>query len=126
MAFLGWPVLRQVATRDWLGRGPSVTSPTTAEAGARTSTADRVAQSVCPYCAVGCGQRIFVRDGHRLPRRRDAGQRGELPHQEAVHGGRRDPDREPGAHMTLRHGPRSGGLVRPGRRHPVTPGSRTV
>ncbi len=62
MAFLGWPVLRQVATRDWLGRGPSVTSPTTAEAGARTSTADRVAQSVCPYCAVGCGQRIFVRD----------------------------------------------------------------
>ena len=23
----------------------------------RTSTADRVARSVCPYCAVGCGQR---------------------------------------------------------------------
>jgi formate dehydrogenase major subunit len=28
----------------------------------RTSTADRVVQSVCPYCAVGCGQRIFVKD----------------------------------------------------------------
>jgi formate dehydrogenase major subunit len=28
----------------------------------RTSTADRVVQSVCPYCAVGCGQRIYVRD----------------------------------------------------------------
>src|SRR5690606_11206184 len=28
----------------------------------RTSTADRVARSVCPYCAVGCGQKIFVKD----------------------------------------------------------------
>jgi formate dehydrogenase major subunit len=28
----------------------------------RTSTADRIAQSVCPYCAVGCGQRIYVKD----------------------------------------------------------------
>jgi len=28
----------------------------------RTTTADRVVQSVCPYCAVGCGQRVFVRD----------------------------------------------------------------
>jgi formate dehydrogenase major subunit len=27
----------------------------------RTSTADRVVQSVCPYCAVGCGQRIYVK-----------------------------------------------------------------
>jgi formate dehydrogenase major subunit len=29
---------------------------------ARTTTADRVVQSVCPYCAVGCGQRIYVKD----------------------------------------------------------------
>ena len=28
----------------------------------RTTTADRVVKSVCPYCAVGCGQRVFVRD----------------------------------------------------------------
>jgi formate dehydrogenase major subunit len=28
----------------------------------RTSTADRVVQSVCPYCAVGCGQRIYVKN----------------------------------------------------------------
>jgi formate dehydrogenase major subunit len=28
----------------------------------RTLTADRVVQSVCPYCAVGCGQRIYVKD----------------------------------------------------------------
>ena len=59
---LGWPVLRQAATGDWLGRGPSVTSPTTDAARARTTTADRVVQSVCPYCAVGCGQRVYVKD----------------------------------------------------------------
>ena len=28
----------------------------------RTATADKVVQSVCPYCAVGCGQRVFVKD----------------------------------------------------------------
>jgi formate dehydrogenase major subunit len=26
------------------------------------SEADRVARSVCPYCAVGCGQLVFVKD----------------------------------------------------------------
>ena len=30
---------------------------------ARTETADSVARSVCPYCAVGCGQRVYVTDG---------------------------------------------------------------
>ena len=29
----------------------------------RTRTADRVVKSVCPYCAVGCGQDVYVRDG---------------------------------------------------------------
>jgi len=27
-----------------------------------TKTADRVVQSVCPYCAVGCGQKVYVKD----------------------------------------------------------------
>ena len=31
----------------------------------RTARADRVVQSVCPYCAVGCGQRVFV-EGDRV------------------------------------------------------------
>lgn len=61
-AFLGWPVLRQLTGRDPLGRGPAVRSKGTEEHVARTVTADRVARSVCPYCAVGCGQRIFVKD----------------------------------------------------------------
>src|SRR4029450_11359194 len=28
----------------------------------RTADADRVARSVCPYCAVGCGHKVFVKD----------------------------------------------------------------
>ena len=29
----------------------------------RTASADRVVKSVCPYCAVGCGQNVFVKGG---------------------------------------------------------------
>ena len=53
----------------------------------------------------------------RPPRRRDARQRGELPDQEGLHRDGRGADREPGPHMTLLHGPRSGDLVRARRRH---------
>ena len=59
---LQWPVVRQVRSGDALGRGPAVTSERTRAMRPRTSTADRVVQSVCPYCAVGCGQRIYVMD----------------------------------------------------------------
>ncbi len=58
---LQWPVVRQVRSGDFLGRGPAVTSERTRTMTPRTSTADRVVQSVCPYCAVGCGQRIYVK-----------------------------------------------------------------
>jgi formate dehydrogenase major subunit len=58
---LQWPVIRQARSGDALGRGPAVTSDRTRSMKPRTSTADRVVQSVCPYCAVGCGQRIFVK-----------------------------------------------------------------
>jgi len=56
----GWPVYRQVTGLDRLGRGAAVRSPRTDAAAPRTQTADRVVQSVCPYCAVGCGQRVYV------------------------------------------------------------------
>jgi formate dehydrogenase major subunit len=60
---LSWPVLRQIADGDPLGRGKAVQSEHTATHWvARTETADRVVKSVCPYCAVGCGQRIYVKD----------------------------------------------------------------
>lgn len=60
--FLSWPVVRQFTTGDRLGRGAAATSPRTEAITARTVTADSVTQSVCPYCAVGCGQKVFVKD----------------------------------------------------------------
>ena len=58
----GWPVYRQLTGTDPLGRGAAAQSARSKALTARTETADRVAKSVCPYCAVGCGQRIFVKD----------------------------------------------------------------
>jgi formate dehydrogenase major subunit len=60
--FLSWPVVRQVIGSDPLGRGTAVRSARTDGLRARTEDADRVAKSVCPYCAVGCGQRVYVKD----------------------------------------------------------------
>jgi formate dehydrogenase major subunit len=60
--FLGWPVLRQLTGSDPSGRGPAAQSPRTAGLRSRTETADRVVDSICPYCAVGCGQKVYVKD----------------------------------------------------------------
>jgi formate dehydrogenase major subunit len=59
---LSWPVVRQLTGTDPFGRGPAAMSGRTAAIVPRTATADRVVQSVCPYCAVGCGQRVYVKD----------------------------------------------------------------
>lgn len=59
---LEWPVFRQVRSGDYLGRGPAVESARTRAVQPRNKTADRFVQSVCPYCAVGCGQRVYVKD----------------------------------------------------------------
>jgi formate dehydrogenase major subunit len=55
------PFLRQLE-RDPLGLGRSARSRRSARLQPRTATADRVVQSICPYCAVGCGQRVYVKD----------------------------------------------------------------
>jgi formate dehydrogenase major subunit len=57
-----WPVARQVTGADPSGRADAVTSPATRRLEPRTTTADKVVQSVCPYCAVGCGQNVYVKD----------------------------------------------------------------
>jgi formate dehydrogenase major subunit len=57
-----WPVYRQLTGDDPLGRGAAARSKATEKVVSRTATADRVVQSVCPYCAVGCGQKVFVKD----------------------------------------------------------------
>lgn len=62
MSFLQWPVIRQLRSGDPLGRGSAVTSERTRETAPRTASADTVARSVCPYCAVGCGQLVYAKD----------------------------------------------------------------
>jgi formate dehydrogenase major subunit len=58
----GWPVYRQLTGDDPLGRGTAARSPATDATRARTTGADKVVKSICPYCAVGCGQRVYVKD----------------------------------------------------------------
>ena len=55
------PILQQLR-RDRLGLGAAAQSRRSAELAPRTATADRVVKSVCPYCAVGCGQSVYVKD----------------------------------------------------------------
>jgi formate dehydrogenase major subunit len=57
-----WPLLRQ-ADGDPLALGRAVQSPRTQRLRPRTADAEHVVKSVCPYCAVGCGQLVYVRDG---------------------------------------------------------------
>ena len=56
-----WPLLRQLRG-DPLGLGAAVLSERSLALRPRTAEADRVVRSVCPYCAVGCGQRVYVKD----------------------------------------------------------------
>src|SRR3954454_23465318 len=53
------PVVGKAA--DW-GLGPSAVSKSTRQAGARIAGL-KATESVCPYCAVGCGQVVYTRDG---------------------------------------------------------------
>ena len=57
-----WPFLRQLTGSDRLGRGEAARSGQTDALRARTEEADRVVGSICPYCAVGCGQKVYVKD----------------------------------------------------------------
>jgi formate dehydrogenase major subunit len=58
-----WPVLRQLTGPDRVALREAAKSARTVAWHGRVADADKVVQSVCPYCAVGCGQRIFVKDG---------------------------------------------------------------
>jgi formate dehydrogenase major subunit len=58
-----WPAIRQLREGDPLGLGPSVQSPRSKTLTPRIDEADHVVQSICPYCAVGCGQLVYVKDG---------------------------------------------------------------
>ena len=58
-----WPVLRQLREGDRLGLGRAVRSERSRTLTPRIDEADSVAQSICPYCAVGCAQLVYVKDG---------------------------------------------------------------
>jgi formate dehydrogenase major subunit len=58
-----WPVLAQLRGRDRRALGAAARSARTRALEPRTRESDHVVRSICPYCAVGCGQKVFVRDG---------------------------------------------------------------
>ena len=55
-----WPVMRQLE-RDPLALGAAAQSDTNREWHARIKGVKAV-KSVCPFCAVGCGQLLYVKD----------------------------------------------------------------
>ena len=61
-----WPVLRQIGNFDVKGLDKSAATYRSEHLQPRTKSADNVVRSVCPYCGVGCGQLVYVRDGKIL------------------------------------------------------------
>ena len=55
--------MRQLTGPDKLGRGAAAQSTRSQTLEPRTVEADKVVSSVCPFCAVGCAQKVFVKDG---------------------------------------------------------------
>ncbi len=60
---LQWPVVRQLTGSDPFGRGAAAMSDRSRTLTPRTTQADRVVKSLCPFCAVGYGQDVYVKDG---------------------------------------------------------------
>jgi formate dehydrogenase major subunit len=58
-----WPLLRQWREGDPLALGRAAQSPRSKTLVPRIDEAEHVVQSVCPYCAVGCGQLVYVKGG---------------------------------------------------------------
>jgi formate dehydrogenase major subunit len=58
-----WPVVRQVREGDPLGLGRAAQSERSKSLKPRIDEAENVAHSICPYCAVGCAQLVYVKDG---------------------------------------------------------------
>ena len=56
-----WPLIRQIVDRAD-GTGPESMTEQTRNLAPKNSGA-QVARSICPYCAVGCGQLIFHKNG---------------------------------------------------------------
>src|SRR5690348_8018505 len=57
-----WPVWKQLQKGDLEGLGENAASSRSDRLKPRTLAADKVVSSVCPYCGVGCGQLVYVKD----------------------------------------------------------------
>jgi formate dehydrogenase major subunit len=57
-----WPVLKQLMRGDFTCLDDTALSERTTQLQPRTKAAETVVRSVCPYCAVGCGQLVYTKD----------------------------------------------------------------
>ncbi len=57
-----WPLLKQIRTGDLLALSATAKSARSEALEPRTKSADRIVKSICPYCAVGCGQSVYVKN----------------------------------------------------------------
>ena len=58
-----WPAMRQLREGDLLGVVKAAQSPRSRTLVPRIDEAEHVVHSICPYCAVGCGQLVYVKGG---------------------------------------------------------------
>src|SRR4029079_4875528 len=56
-------LVRQLREGDPLGLGKAVQSPRSEALKPRIDDGDHVVRPICSYCAVGCGQLVYVKDG---------------------------------------------------------------
>lgn len=57
-----WPIWNQLRSGDLEALGASARSARSEKLTPRTASADRVVSSICPYCGVGCGQLVYIKD----------------------------------------------------------------
>ena len=62
--FDDWSLPRQLAGQNVMGEAAE--STTSRRLRPRLEEADRIGSSVCPYCAVGCGQLIYSKNGRPI------------------------------------------------------------
>jgi formate dehydrogenase major subunit len=58
-----WPLIRQAREGDPLGLGKAAQSARSRALKPRIDDAEHTVRSICPYCAVGCAQLVYVKDG---------------------------------------------------------------
>jgi formate dehydrogenase major subunit len=58
-----WPAIQQLVKGDFTSEAGPAVSDRSRKLMARTYSADKIVKSICPYCAVGCGQDVYVKEG---------------------------------------------------------------